>query len=227
MSTLFKKKKTPQEEDYWSSVSDLMSGLMMVFLFISIVLMREANNEKEKIQNVAVSYEKNQVALYDELNNEFKDDLKKWEATLNKEDLTFTFISADTLFDNNESKLKNDYKNILKEFFPRYLNVVLKFKDSINEIRIEGHTSSKGGYFHNMKLSQDRTRTVLEYVYNLDETKDQQLWIVQHIAAVGLSSSKTIYKEDGVEEDEAASRRVSFRVITNSEILMRKILEVE
>lgn len=224
---LFKKKKNHlQEEDYWSSVSDLMSGLMMVFLFISIALMREAMIEKDKIKDVAVSYQKNQVALYDELHKEFEKDLEKWEATLNKEDLTFSFVSPDTLFDHNQSKLKDDYKNVLKDFFPRYLSIVLKFKGSINEIRIEGHTSSKGGYFYNMQLSQDRTRAVLEYVYNLSDISSEQEWMVKHVAAVGLSSSKLIYKEDNT-EDENGSRRVSFRVITNSEIQMRKILEAQ
>ena len=76
-----------------------------------------------------------------------------------------------------------------------------------------------------MQLSQDRTRAVLEYIYNLNETKEHKDWIVKQIAAVGLSSSKPILVNN--KEDETASRRVSFRVITNSEIQMRKILEVE
>ena len=131
---IFKKKtKHSQEEDYWSSVSDLMAGLMMVFLFISISLMMEAKKKEQKITDVAVSYQKNQVNLYNELNEEFRDDLEKWKATLNKEDLTFTFISPDTLFANNKSELKEEYKKVLKEFFPRYMNIVLKFKDSIDE----------------------------------------------------------------------------------------------
>lgn len=225
MSFLNKKNKGEKEEDYWSSVSDLMAGLMMVFLFISISLMMETKKKEQKITDVAVSYQKNQVNLYNELNEEFKNDLEKWQATLNKDDLTFTFISPDTLFANNKSELKEEYKRILKDFFPRYLSIVMKFKDSIDEIRIEGHTSSLGGYFHNMQLSQDRTRAVLEYIYNLNETKEHKDWIVKQIAAVGLSSSKPILVNN--KEDETASRRVSFRVITNSEIQMRKILEVE
>ena len=225
MAIFKKKNRHLQEEDYWSSVSDLMAGLMMVFLFISISLMMESKKKEQKITDVAVSYQKNQVTLFNELNNEFKNDLEKWQATLNQDDLTFTFVSPDTLFANNKSELKEEYKKVLKDFFPRYLNIVLKFKDSIDEIRIEGHTSSLGGYFHNMQLSQDRTRAVLEYIYNLNEVVNNKNWIVQHVAAVGLSSSKPILKDN--KEDEIASRRVSFRVITNSEIQMRKILEVE
>lgn len=218
-----KNKSLHNNEDHWLSVSDLMAGLMMVFLFISIALMREAIIERDMIKDVAVAYQENQVAIYEALNKEFKDDLSKWKADLDKESLTFTFKSPDTLFGNNESKIKSEYKKVLKNFFPRYLNQILKFKDSIDEVRIEGHTSTTGGYFYNMRLSQDRTRAVLKYVYNLKTVANHKKWIKKHIAAVGFSSSKIILK-DG-KEDEDASRRVSFRVITNSEIQIRKILE--
>lgn len=217
------KQSLHNSEDHWLSVSDLMAGLMMVFLFISIALMREAVIEKNMIKDVAIAYQENQVAIYEALHQEFKNDLKEWEAELNKENLTFTFTSPETLFKNNESKIQEEYQKILKNFFPRYLNQILKFKDSIDEVRIEGHTSTSGGYFYNMRLSQDRTRTVLKYVYNLKDVTSNKEWIKKHIAAVGFSSSKIIIKND--KEDENASRRVSFRVITNSEIQIRKILE--
>lgn len=80
-------------------------------------------------------------------------------------------------------------------------------------------------YFNNMELSQGRTRSVLNYIYNLNNVNDKKVWIKDKIAAVGFSSSKLILK-DG-QEDEEASKRVSFRVITNSEIQIRKILDVK
>lgn len=214
-----------QSEDQWLSVSDLMAGLMMVFLFISIALMRESMKEKDNMKNIAVSYQDTQVAIYNALNNEFKEDLKKWDATIDEDTLTFTFRSPRALFDNNKSKLKAKYKVILENFFPRYLEIILSFKASIREIRIEGHTSSLGTYFYNMKLSQDRTRSVLAYIYNLEEIKNSQDWIKKHISAVGLSSSKLVIKNG--KEDPDASRRVGFRIITNSEQQIRKILEIQ
>lgn len=217
--------KKIQNEDHWLSVSDLMAGLMMVFLFISIALMRESMEEKKSMKDIAVTYQNTQVAIFNALNKEFKDELEKWDATIDEKTLTFTFKSPKTLFDNNKSKLKNKYREILKDFFPRYLNIILNFKDSINEIRIEGHTSSVGTYFYNMKLSQDRTRSVLQYIYNLKDIQKSKHWIKKHISAVGLSSSKLIIKNKI--EDEVASRRVGFRIITNSDIQIRKILEIE
>jgi hypothetical protein len=46
-----------EDSDHWMSVSDLMSGLMIVFLLISIALMRTALIERDKIKQVAVAYQ--------------------------------------------------------------------------------------------------------------------------------------------------------------------------
>lgn len=57
--------RTGDGGEHWMSVSDLMAGLMMVFLFISVALMRDAMNERDKIKEVAVTYEKTQEAISD------------------------------------------------------------------------------------------------------------------------------------------------------------------
>ena len=120
----------------------------------------------------------------------------------------------------------------MSNFFPRYLQVLSKFKDDIEEIRIEGHTSSiwnhnaskTTAYFKNMVLSQNRTRTVLEYIYQLSSSEPYRPWLKEHIAAIGFSSAHTIKNRDG-KEDYKASRRVSFRVLTNAEASIKEILE--
>lgn len=220
------------EEQHWLSVSDLMAGLMMVFLFIAVVFMRNAWVEKERVREVAVAYQENQVALYQALMTEFEDDLNQWEAAIDEATLSFTFQSPDVLFTTGSTELQQRFQNILADFFPRYLNVLMQFSDSINEVRIEGHTSSVWGvntpqdeaYFNNMELSQGRTRTVLNHVYGLEQVSPYQPWVKSNVAAVGFSSSRLVITEEGV-EDREASRRVSFRVITNADTQIRKILE--
>ncbi len=219
-------------EEHWISVSDLMAGLMMVFLFISIALMRSAFIERDKIKEVAITYQKNQVALYDALITQFKDDLKRWDADIEQATLSFQFKSPDVLFDTGKITLKPAFQAILNDFFPRYLNVLTQFRDSIDEVRIEGHTSSlwnhrstpDAAYFNNMDLSQGRTRAVLEYVYTLPDVAAERHWVKKHVAAVGFSSSRIIENPDGTENFER-SQRVSFRVVTNAETQIRKILE--
>lgn len=217
------------------SVSDLMAGLMMVFLFISVALMRDAMNERDKIKEVAVTYEKTQEAIYLALLDEFSSDLENWGAEIDRGTLSLNFTAPDVLFANGKANLTEEFESILKDFFPRYLDVLDRFKPSLQEIKIEGHTSSRWNhgstdyeaYFNNMNLSQARTRAVLSYVMGLEAVRLQHYsWVKENVAAVGYSSSKLIKNERG-EEDEKRSRRVSFRVITNAEEQIRKILGAE
>jgi outer membrane protein OmpA-like peptidoglycan-associated protein len=139
-------------------------------------------------------------------------------------DLTIRFEEPEVLFDTGKDTLKPRFTVILDDFFPRYVSILSspKYKDSIEEIRVEGHTSSiwknaqaDRAYFENMQLSQSRTRTVLEYVLSLPQLHSQQSWLRSRVTANGLSSSKIIYR-DG-KEDTKASQRVEFRVRTNAD----------
>lgn len=232
MNTLFGRSDNMQDSgEHWLTVSDLMAGLMMVFLFIAIVFMLNTQKENNKIKEVAVAYQDNQVAIFEALEQEFKDDLVRWGARIDKETLAFNFQSPDVLFANNETTLSATYKHILDDFFPRYIRVLTPYRESLDEIRIEGHTSSVGlrgstqaqAYFYNMRLSQGRTRAVLEYGYGLMPNESD--WIKANIAAVGFSSSRLIM-QDGA-EDAGMSRRVSFRAITNADIQIKRILEAQ
>ena len=124
--------------------------------------------------------------------------------------------------DYDKADLKPKFKEILDDFFPRYIAVLNRkeYKDRIVEIRIEGHTDSKGEYFYNMALSQDRTRSVLQYCFDL-MTDEQLVWLKSLITANGLSSSQPILV-DG-KEDFKLSRRVEFRVRTNAEKQLEEI----
>lgn len=232
MSNLFNPRAAEQEESHWLSVSDLMAGLMMVFLFIAIALMLNAYKERDKVRQVAIAYQENQVAIYDALMSEFQEDLARWDAVIEKDSLTFTFQSPDVLFATGKISLNKRYEALLKGFFPRYMTVLDQYSDSIDEVRIEGHTSSvwnrytsdTDAYFLNMELSQGRTRSVLDFVYKLPEVSSHQDWIKRHFAAVGFSSSRPVLTDEQL-EDKEKSRRVTFRVITNADIQMKKILE--
>ncbi|PSV28002.1 MULTISPECIES: OmpA family protein [Photobacterium] len=235
MDKLFGKHKAVSDSgEHWMSVSDLMAGLMMVFLFISVALMRDAMVERDKIKEVAETYQKTQQAIYISLLDEFEQDLIKWGAEIDRDTLSVNFTAPDVLFANGKSNLTQQFQNILDDFFPRYLEVLEQYKSIIQEIKIEGHTSSRWSsessdyeaYFNNMSLSQSRTRAVLGYVMQLEKVRVEHYgWVKNNVAAVGYSSSKAVVKE-GI-EDEERSRRVSFRVITNAEEQILKILGAE
>jgi len=227
---IFHSSKTNGE--HWISISDMMSGLMMVFLFISIAYMVNVVKERDTIKEIAITYNRLQNDLYNDLYNEFKDDLYSWNAIIDRQSLSVRFEAPDVLFSKGSYQLQDKFKSILNDFFPRYLAILTnrKYKNDIEEIRIEGHTSSEWqinvspdiAYFLNMQLSQDRTRSVLEYVMNLPQVSSQNEWLKNYLTANGLSSSKLIFT-DGM-EDKDKSRRVEFRVKTNSEKRIVKII---
>lgn len=222
-----------EEESHWISISDLMSVLMMVFLFIAISYMINVIEEKDKIKQIAVTYNKLQEELYQDLEREFKEDLEKWNASINKTTLSITFDAPEVLFAFGSANLRNRFRIILSDFFPRYIKILTseKYTDEIEEIRIEGHTSSQWNsntypqeaYIGNMKLSQDRTREVLAFVLLLDEVKEKRSWIKEKLTANGLSSSKLVLNEDSTENSQR-SRRVEFRLRTNAEQRIVNIL---
>ncbi len=228
---LFGSGRSGGEGEHWLTISDLMAGLMMVFLFIAIALMRSAFLDRDRMREVAVAYREGQVAIDQALRREFENDLQRWDAAIDADNLTFEFRSPEVLFEAGSTALRPRFVAILNDFFPRYLRVLLVFESVIDEVRIEGHTSSDWvsatadeAYFNNMRLSQGRTRSVLEHVYGLNPGPSDRSWVKRKIAAVGLSSSRLVVDDAG-REDPEASRRVLFRVVTNAETQIRTILE--
>ena len=202
----------------------------MVFLCISVAMMHSVLIERDKVRQVAISYRDNQMSIYQSLVKEFEQDLQRWGAQIEQDTLTISFQTGDTMFETGSSELSLPYQAILAEFFPRYLTILSPFHNSIEEIRLEGHTSSgwqqpgENAYFKNLALSQDRTRSVLKFVSSLPESQAFDEWITQYVAAVGYSSSRPILDSSGIEQAEQ-SKRVAFRVITNSEVKIKNILE--
>lgn len=234
LETILKSKKAAKaaSEAHWIPLSDLMTGLMMMFVLIAVIFMLKVEEEAGKVKTIALTYEKNKDELYQALSTEFNKDLPAWGAELSP-DLTVRFKEPNVLFDVGQDTLKPRFVEILGDFFPRYVHILSspQFKDTIEEIRIEGHTSSiwssttteDAAYFLNMGLSQARTRSALQYVIELPKVADQKQWLKSHLTANGLSSSKPIYLADKT-EDKAGSQRVEFRVRTNAEQKIDDIL---
>lgn len=232
-----------QDEGQWISISDMMAGLMVIFLFVALSFMLDAQQKKniikvdrDRIKEIAVTYQRLQNDLYDDLYQEFEGDLEEWDATIDKPTLSVRFHAPDVLFEVGSAELQERFIRILNDFFPRYVGILTqeKYRTDIEEIRIEGHTSSewtesvspKEAYILNMELSQDRTRSVLEYVLNLQTAPvpREREWTQQRLTANGLSSSKLRFKNDS-EEDKIQSRRVEFRVRTNAEKRIVRIIQ--
>ncbi len=241
-------------EEQWISLSDLMTSLMLIFMLLAIAYMlktqasaqqmmeysakaqhdaEQREKDAEKIKKIAQVYDKVKNEMYQDLNREFQADFTAWGATLDK-DLSIRFDNQYILFNRGETQLKESFKSILDSFFPRYLGIITsaKYRDVIQEIRIEGHTSSiwsagtspQEGYFKNMELSQARTRSALRFIMEMPEAQGELLWLRKYVTANGLSSSRPVFNSDG-SENEALSQRVEFRIRTDAETEINSILQ--
>jgi len=212
-------------DDHWMSISDIMSGLMIVFMFIAVAFMMQVQNEQRQNYEIVYNYSIVKQEIYDALFNEFKDDLQKWNAEIDAETLTLRFKEPDVLFGVGSDILTPKFQEILNDFFPRYVKVISQdaYKDYIDEIRIEGHTdpfwagaeNRRQEYLNNMQLSQSRTRAVLTYAVNMPALENNLEWIIRRITANGLSSSQPIMTGGAV--DAKLSRRVDFRIRTKAD----------
>ena len=204
-----------ETEEHWVSISDVMAGLMVIFLFIAISYMVNANNKtdriramRDNIEQLLDAYTNLQADLSEELKAEFEGTpIKKrqfqikWQGHLDMATLSIRFKKP---FTQGDATVPNAFKNVLRDFFPRYIAILTKpeYKNGIAEIRIEGHTSSEWfdqstgseAYLNNMELSQNRARNVLDYILRIAHSKVvlNRAWLRKNLTANGLSSSQLV-----------------------------------
>jgi outer membrane protein OmpA-like peptidoglycan-associated protein len=231
-----------KSEDNWQSFSDIMTGLMVIFLFISVSYITEVQEEQKKRDNIFEEFRDTKEKLYAELDSTFKDDFKQWKVVLDK-DLSIKFANPEVLFESGRAEIRPQFDSILCNFLPRYFDVLLqnKYQTKIAEIRIEGHTDTVPApqydadpYIGNIKLSQLRSAEVLQYFRNMDyyktlpDTKERQLqfWLTANGLAYGRTLDKDgkLTEESGKVADNTLSRRVEFRIITTSEKLVEQVI---
>ena len=231
-----------KKDSFWIPYADLMTVLMVIFLFISLSYMGLVQFQKKQQDKIFEEYKQTKENIYEELKETFKNDFNRWDLELDK-DLSIKFTNPNVLFQSGKSDITPVFQEILKEFFPKYLAIIMqvKYKDKIAEIRIEGHTDdvpihkTNDPYIDNIQLSQDRSRNVLAFLrglssyQNLPSEKEQllQFWLTANGLSYGrtLDSNKelTFISKNQIDKDK--SRRVEFRIVTTSEVLVQKVIE--
>lgn len=232
-----------KESSDWISISDMMAGVMMIFLLITVSYMYitdidkkqlQEKNEKlkeanQKINKIAETYTDLQLNLNKRLRAEFSTDLKKWDAEIDDEN-NIRFKEPDIYFDAGTSDVKERFKIILNDFFPRYIQILSRpeFKSYLDEIRIEGHTSNEWSeasdlnerYINNVQLSQQRALRVLEYCFeDTNISQPMKPWLIDVLRANGVSFAKPL-------PDANASRRVEFKAVVKTKDKILEILDI-
>lgn len=230
----------------WINIADLMSVLMMIFLFISISYLyqvgertKELNKQvnegkilKEKIDKLSVSRELIHSKINKSLNSLLGNKLKKWNAYIT-EDNSIIFESSDSLFKAGSAELSKSFATAINEFFPIFIKSIDKdYLTSIEHIDIDGHSSSewskgsseKDKYLHNLNLSQTRAYNVLRQCI-LSLSIREYRWVLKKLRSRGASSSRPVYSKSDI-ENKKLSRRVEFKITLKDKETLENILNM-
>ena len=159
-------------------------------------------------------------------------------------DLSMKFNNPQVLFATGSYQLTPQFCEILDEFIPRYLDILLNdsLSSKIQEIRIEGHTDNvpapqfgKDPFMANIILSQLRSYSVLDYIRNMQSyqaySEDKKQKLEFWFTANGLSYGKSIDANgnytaiSGQPIDCNKSRRVEFRLVTEGEEVLENFVK--
>lgn len=234
------KGNSESSEGNWISFSDIMTGLMVIFMFIALSYIMEVQKSQSEINAIIENYKETQAKLYNELDRTFTDKFKDYNLKVNP-DLSIQITDANALFPvqfyDQDVQLTNRFQKFLQEFTPLFYDIVLKkeYTDDISEIRIEGHTAIQSPemeydklYYQKMLiLSQKRSNKVLDYMMNLECYKlldnEQQSFLRFITTSNGLAFGKALdsngkfkyLTNENINTNK--SMRVEFRIITNSQ----------
>lgn len=213
--------KQENSEESWISTSDLMAGLMIIFLFIALAYIKSIGQEEAEQTR----------SICDDLKREFANVSWRERIEICEEPLVVRFVDPETLFERGSATLTHEFKGMLDEFMPPYMRVIKKHRAKIEKVRIEGHTDEAWSnetdrivkFYHNMFLSQSRTYSVLHYALQIDDVREDEDWVIKNMESAGRSSSNPILDEAG-RIDPERSRRVDFRINLNvQEQLLQKL----
>lgn len=201
-----------EENIFWMTMTDLMTGLVLVFmvLFFWAYMQGNMNKLQEQVAQESVS--------------------KELQKTLNEQDIEATVESSGIvkiqdleLFEVGDYHLSQKGKSYLNKFAPAYLNSIFSnefLKENVEKIVIQGHTdsqtfvgkfSSDEQYMKNMDLSLKRAYEVANYMSNTPYNKENGDKLRKMIIVEGASFSNPIMVNG--KEDFAKSRRVELKLI--------------
>ena len=237
-----------EEVNYWPSYSDLMAGILIVFMLLYIYIFAgyQTDKQRREIEHATAQQElkkkdqelertkkelgetrqrvielsSTKEKIIDLLREEFEKENLKVEID---DDTGAIKLKDSILFDTGKSIKKEEGKKFLQKFIPVYVRILLgnsEVQQQLAEIIVEGHTDDVGSYLYNLDLSQDRAFNVVKYLLGEEFDYEYKEELKKYITANGRSFSKLIYDEDqNVDRDK--SRRVEFQFrLKEEEILM-------
>ena len=208
-----KSEESNENNIFWITMTDLMTGLVLVFVVMFFYTYMTSHLELVK-QNMAK----------ENATKNLQESLKQQNINATVDTISGVVKISDLeLFDLGSYKLSDKGKAYLAKFSPAYLDSLFSnkyLKENIDKIVIQGHTDSQTfagkysedeQYMKNMELSLNRAYEVANYMTNTPYNKANGNKLRKMIIVEGASFSDPILVNG--KEDYAKSRRVELKLV--------------
>lgn len=220
--------KSQDSPNVWMNFADLITGALIVFMIITVVL----------VIKTRATYVKVEEAQKD-VKNSFTTNLIGVKGVKVTEDGSVRFTSfsnnkSTQLFGQGSDKLTLDFKKTLNSVLPIIIGKVDSIYSSsasngisIKEFRVEGHTNSDGYQKNNYILSQGRALNTWYYIKswikNNQNFNNSNLLnsFGKNVVTVGFGETRLLnmkghLKQEDEKEDKRLSRRVELSIVLES-----------
>ena len=216
---------TGDDNVFWVTMSDLLLGLVVVFLVLFVFAI--TGFTQNKVNEHEMQYEVTEKIAQELQKNNINVDVDKFSGRIKISDLE--------LFELNSWELSPKGRAYMSKFVPVYFNTIMKDPDvrkNISQIIIEGHTDSQAfagaksaedKYFKNMDLSLKRASSVARYIvyanYSGKEKYENELFKLLSVEGKGPSEPVIVNGK----EDYAKSRRVELKLMFKDKSILDSI----
>ena len=231
------KKFKPQNPDesniFWITMTDLMLGLVIVFMLLFVFAIMGYGEKSEQVSHlkkkIKTLTKKERIYYSRKFSAEIKKELEAQGLDAEIDANTAQVkISNVELFDLNSYQLSESGKAYLDKFFPEYINTLLKndkVRKNLHHIIIEGHTDShtfhgaktqEEQFLKNMNLSLLRANSIADYMFTTNYDKQYTNDLTKLVIIEGKSYTEPVLTKDK-KEDYDASRRVELSLLFKAE----------
>lgn len=196
-----------------SSLTDLMTSLMVIFVLLLVATLNNASAEGENTRNL----------ILERLTVDLKD-FAQAGVRVEKDPadpLGLLVLVPQGLLDFavDRSEIPAGGVKFLSVFSPRLAGTACsdRYRKEISSIVVEGHTDSTGTDEHNLQLSQERSLSVVQQTLAIlgSAAPEDKACFLDFLSANGRGSKEPILDSTG-NEDKDRSRRVVFKIRVRS-----------
>lgn len=198
------------EKPFWISFSDLMSGLMVLFLVAMTVALLAVTHEISESEREKTRREKDIREVLQRVRDMTRDFPG---VTLRGQSVDF---GERARFDTNSHKLSAEQARLLRQLVPKILALA---RDPVagkwlKQIVVEGFADARGSYLYNLNLSLQRSERVLCALLaspagSADALSETDQQTVRELFLVGGSSFN--FQKASAEESRRIELRLEFR----------------